>query len=102
MTFLLDLGIASNDGELRFGVEEVPPGGGLRRVASVFHFIHPRSIEIGADRFEFRAGESIRLFFSYRYTPSLARATLRRYGLLVLDQWISASEEEGVFLATRA
>ena len=102
LTFLLDLGIAWNDGELRFGVEEVQSGAGLRRVVAVFHFIHPRSIEIGVDRFEFRAGESIRLFFSYRYTPSLARAPLSRYGLPVLDQWISASGEEGVFLATRA
>ena len=101
MAFLLDLGVAANDGELRFRVEEVPAGSGLRRVAVFFHFLHPRSIEIDAHRFEFRAGESLRLFFSYRHTPALVGTMLGRHGLRVLDQWVTRSREEGVFLISR-
>ena len=38
MTFLLDLGVEANDGELRFAVEDDPAGSGLKRVAAYFQF----------------------------------------------------------------
>ncbi|MEI9863654.1 MAG: L-histidine N(alpha)-methyltransferase [Limisphaerales bacterium] len=57
-----------------------------------------RCVQVEAEQFEFRRGESIRLFFSYRYTPALVHKNLERHGLEVLDQWITQSEEEGVFL----
>ena len=40
-------------------------------------------------------------FFSYRYTPERVRALLGEHQLEVLDQWITMSEEEGVFLCRR-
>jgi hypothetical protein len=46
-------------------------------------------------------GESIRLFFSYRHTPALVWALLAQHRLKVLDQWITQSEEEGIFLCRR-
>lgn len=98
LAFLFDLGVESGDGELRFEIEDVNT---LKRVVARFHFTQSRSIAIENERFEFRPGESIRLFFSYRYTPDLARAFLARHGLSVLDQWITKSEEEGVFLCRR-
>ena len=101
MTFLLDLGVEAADGELRFVVEDDPGGSGLKRVAAYFHFTRPREIQVDEQRFQFRAGESIRLFFSYRHTPALVRALLDQHGLQVLDQWITRSEEEGVFLVSR-
>ena len=54
------------------------------------------------ERFVFKAGEMIRLFFSYRYTPELVRKILVRHGLEVCGQWITRSEEEGVFLCRSA
>jgi uncharacterized SAM-dependent methyltransferase len=102
MTFLLDLGVERDDGELRFSVREHPPGGGLKRVEASFHFTNSHTIEIEAERFEFLAGESIRLFFSYRYTPHLVRSLLRGHAIEVQEQWITKSEEEGVFLCCRA
>jgi hypothetical protein len=50
---------------------------------------------------EFHRGDSIRLFFSYRHTPALVKRLLLRHGLGVLDQWLAASGEEGVFLVAR-
>ncbi len=44
MMFLLDLGVAANDGELRFGIEDDPAGSGLKRVAAYFRFARPREI----------------------------------------------------------
>jgi hypothetical protein len=102
MTFLLDLGVEANDGELRFEVEDDPGGSGLKRVAACFRFVRPREIKVDAQRLRFPTGESIRLFFSWRHTPALVRRLLGEHGLRVLDQWITRSEEEGVFLVSRA
>ena len=99
MTFLLDLGIERTDGELRFGIEEQPTPVPLKRIIARFHFSCDRIVEVESQRFEFAAGESIRLFFSYRHTPALVRTLLNQYGLKVLNEWVTLSGEEGVFLA---
>jgi len=101
MTFLLDLGVAAGDGELSFVVEDDEAGSGLKRVAAWFRFSRAREIRVDAHRFEFPAGESIRLFFSYRHTPTLVHELLAGQGLKVVDQWITPSQEEGVFLVRR-
>ncbi|MFO1487817.1 MAG: L-histidine N(alpha)-methyltransferase [Verrucomicrobiota bacterium] len=99
MTFLLDLGVERGDGELRFGI---PDGdAGLKRVTAEFHFLKTRRLEIDGHRFNFCAGDFVRLFFSYRYTPDRTRDLLARHGLSILNQWVAHSEEEGVFLCQR-
>jgi uncharacterized SAM-dependent methyltransferase len=98
LAFLFDLGIEADDGELRFAIEDV---NALKRVVARFHFKHSRTVAVDDERFEFRSGESIRLFFSYRYTPELVRTHLGKHGLVVREQWITESEEEGVFLCRR-
>ncbi len=97
MMFLLDLGVGRNDGQLRFKIEGDRMNG-LKRIVAGFHFTRSHRIEVDGERFDFRAGESIRLFFSYRYTPERVRKVLAHFGLEVCDQWITRSEEEGVFL----
>jgi len=99
LTFLLDLGVERKDGELRFQLE--PGGKSLRRVVARFLFRRNVTVEVEGASFHFRRGENIRLFFSYRYTPKLVRHQLAKYGLKVVDQWITRSEEEGVFLCRR-
>jgi L-histidine Nalpha-methyltransferase len=99
LTFLLDLGVEMSDGQLRFRVEA--DAGGLRRIVADFHFARDRRLRVSSDSFEFRAGESIRLFFSYRYTATLIQAMLNEHGLEVCDRWIMPSEEEGVFMCRR-
>jgi hypothetical protein len=101
LTFLLDLGLEHRDGELRFRIEG-DPAGGLKRIAANFHFARHCRVEVENETFDFRAGETIRLFFSYRYTPEHVRKVLARFGLEVCDQWTTKSEEEGVFLVRRS
>jgi uncharacterized SAM-dependent methyltransferase len=101
MMFLLDFGVEASDGELRFAIEDDPAGSGLKRVTAWFRFVRPREIDVDAQRFQFPAGESIRLFFSWRHTPALVRRLLGEHGLSVLDEWITKSGEEGVFLVSR-
>ncbi len=99
MAFLLDLGVVPRDGKLLFSVEIGALG--LRRVMARFHFHRARRITVGRREFFFARGESIRLFFSYRYTPAHVRRTLSRHGLAVCHEWIAKSAEEGVFLCRR-
>ncbi len=101
LTLLYDLGVESGDGGLRFEVEQPPAADGLWRVTARFHFQQPRRIRVMNEAFEFRPGESIRLFFSYRHTPALMRELLKPHGLEALEHWTPPSGEEGVFLCRR-
>jgi uncharacterized SAM-dependent methyltransferase len=101
MMFLLDLGVEANDGKLRFAIEDDPGGSGLKRVTASFQFTRPREIQVDKQCFRFPVGESIRLFFSWRHSPALVRKLLGEHDLSVLDQWITQSREEGVFLVAR-
>lgn len=98
LAFLFDLGVEDSDGELRFLIEDVK---GLRRIVAEFEFLRSRTIAVEDEQFKFRPRDSIRLFFSYRYTPALAQRHLQDHGLEVLGQWITKSQEEGVFLCRR-
>ncbi len=101
MTFLLDLGVAKKDGRLRFSISSDNSSFHIKRIEARFHFQRVTRIALDAREFVFRAGESIRLFFSCRYTPALVQSALRRHGLMVRQQWVATSEEEGVFLVQR-
>jgi uncharacterized SAM-dependent methyltransferase len=73
----------------------------LRRVLARFHFKRACQLTVEGETFAFRRGESIRLFFSYRYSPKLVRTELAKQGLQVCDQRLTQSGEEGVFLCRR-
>lgn len=98
-TFLYDLGIEQGDGSIEFSIEDAKIG--LKRIVADFCFTRPRILTVSGERFEFTAGEKIRLFFSYRYTPERVLALLARHRLSILGQWITPSGEEGVFLCRR-
>jgi uncharacterized SAM-dependent methyltransferase len=99
LTFLHDLGIKRNEGRLQFKIENGV--GGLKRIAAYFVFTRAAVISIESEQFNFRRGESIRLFFSFRYRPSLIRKMLGKYGLKIFGEWVTQSEEEAVFLCRR-
>jgi L-histidine N-alpha-methyltransferase len=99
MTFLLDLGVERADGDLSFSIEETKLR--FRRIVAHFEFAKDRDIRVAAETIRFAAGEKIRLFFSYRYQPEHIVRLLEEQGIVVLDQRITLSQEEGVFLATK-
>jgi L-histidine Nalpha-methyltransferase len=100
-TFLLDLGVERDQGEVCVGVEELPEDNGLRRVAASFCFRRAANVSIEGEEFSFAPGEQVRLFFSYRHTPATIEQLLRQQGLRASEQWITPSGEEGVFLVVR-
>ena len=99
LSFLDELGVPRNAGRLKFTIET--GGLGLKRFVARFHFARACRIETNGKRIEFRRGDSLRLFFSYRYSEARVIATLARYGLHVNEAWVSKSGEEGVFLCHR-
>jgi L-histidine Nalpha-methyltransferase len=99
MTFLLDLGVERDDGALVFAVEEAAHG--LKRIVADFKFTRPRRIQVEREAFNFSAGESIRLFFSYRHTSELVRMLLAEQEINVVEQWITKAGDEGVFLCRK-
>jgi len=101
MTFLRDIGVEPADGELVFAVEDCPQGTGLKRIVARFHFNRSRAFQVANERFEFRTGESVQLFFSYRHTSEHVRVLLGQHGIVVLEQWVIRSGEEGIFLCQR-
>ncbi|HZR16507.1 MAG TPA: L-histidine N(alpha)-methyltransferase [Verrucomicrobiae bacterium] len=101
LIFLLDLGIEAADGRVRVGIETTSPPLSLQRIVATFEFVRERAIQLDSERFEFRSGETIRLFFSYRYTPRVIRVLLDQYGLDLRQQWVTESGEEGVFLVRK-
>ncbi len=102
LTFLLHLGVERSDGWVIFEIERCPSGRDLRRITAYFTFERARRISVYGERFEFRAGERIRLFFSYRYTSERMDSLLREHGLTLEKSWITKSEEEGIFLCEKA
>lgn len=101
LTFLLDLGVEREDGGIHFRIEDGPANSSLKRIAAYFQFNRERKITIYDEAFRFGPGEAIRLFFSYRHTPALLKSLLGQVGFQILQQWITTSGDEGVFLVSR-
>jgi uncharacterized SAM-dependent methyltransferase len=99
MTFLLDLGIEKSDGKLKFEIES--GSFGWKRIVANFHFKRAQQIKIEGKSFNFKSGDKIRLFFSYRHTPERVQKILANHKLEICEQWIGESGEEGVFLCRR-
>jgi L-histidine Nalpha-methyltransferase len=100
LTFLHDLGVEPGDGSVQFSIEDSTAA--LKRIVADYCFSKRRILPVHGERFEFREGDKVRLFFSYRYTPGRMASLLSEHKLSILGQWIAQSGEEGVFLCGRA
>jgi hypothetical protein len=98
LAFLYDLGVEHGDGSVGFFIEE---RSNLLRIVADFRFLRPRILTVHDERFAFGPGDAMRLFFSYRHTPTIIRELLQQHDLEVVEQWITNSEEEGVFLCRK-
>ena len=98
MTLLHDLGVENADGRMGFAIELDLTAAPLRRITAQFVLERDREISLDDERIVWRAGETIRLFFSYRHTPELVTSWLGRHRISVEAQWVGDSGEEGMFL----
>ncbi|MBU6400372.1 MAG: L-histidine N(alpha)-methyltransferase [Verrucomicrobia bacterium] len=102
LTFLLDLGVHQDDGQISVWVEDCPDPLPLKRIVAEYRFSKARSLSVDGETFAFQAGEEIRLFFSYRYQPAQVRALLADAGFETIEESLAASREEGIFLCRKA
>jgi uncharacterized SAM-dependent methyltransferase len=98
LALLYDLGLEPGDGAVDFSIETAS---GLHRIVADFRFSRERSLTVHDERFAFLAGDVVRLFFSYRYTADGIPPLLRGHQWEVLEQWVTTSGEEGVFLCRK-
>ena len=96
-TVLIDAGLDVNPDHIIFRIREVPMSPALLRIEAIYKIRKQQSIRLDGEEIVFQPGESFRLFFSYRHTPRILRELLANFGIEIIEQWIAASEEEGVF-----
>jgi uncharacterized SAM-dependent methyltransferase len=97
LTFLIDIGIDREDGTLQIKIEDAK---GLKRIVADFQFARHAVATVQGECVDFPAGEKLRLFFSYRYTPELVERLLKLHKLKLAEKWITKPEDESVFLIT--
>jgi L-histidine Nalpha-methyltransferase len=97
MTVLTDHGIAPTDGELEFGIE----GSDLLRITANFVFRKARKISIDGEEFDFSVGDSIRVFYSYRHTPTTVREWLAKESIEIIEESLTHEGEEGIFICRK-
>ena len=98
---LADLGVARDDGKMECRIEPDPAWNPLARITIDYVFVRPRIIALNDEEFRFEREDRLRIFFSYRHTPSSVRGLLARHDIAVEAEWITASGEEGVFACRR-
>ena len=99
---LFDAGFERDDGEILFRVVPCTGLPDLLQIAAVFRTVRARTIRWGNEEIAVSAGDEFHLFFSNRYTSALVRRVFNMHGMSILQQWISAESNEGVFAATLA
>lgn len=94
-----DLGIRPNAGRTTFAIEESPARSGLLRITAGFEFRESVAVRVEGEAFDFKAGTTLQLFFSYRHTVDTVGTLFAASSLKLLGSWVSNTGEEGVFLA---
>ena len=94
--FLLSVGFEKEDGELAFSIESCPGFTQLQQIVARFNLCRAKEIVCGDEQFTFSASESIRVFFSNRYTKQLFRSAFELNGFDILGDWISENGYEGI------
>jgi uncharacterized SAM-dependent methyltransferase len=63
-------------------------------------FTEPVTLTVYNETFMFAAGEQLHLFFSTRFTPQVMPQVLAHAGLHVIETFLFASREEGIYVCT--
>jgi uncharacterized SAM-dependent methyltransferase len=89
------------DGALAFRLVDSPLPG-LKKIAALFTLARDRSVPICGEHLKLHAGQELSVFFSHRFTPAHITQFLQQAGLALVEQWIGANSQEGLFLCQRA
>ncbi len=98
-TVLLDAGLQLNPCDLEFGAATAAPP--LARVEAGYRFRDTQTLRLDNETFTYKEGDWFQLFYSYRHTAQLLCDLLAAHHLEMTRQWITPSEEEGIFLCRK-
>jgi uncharacterized SAM-dependent methyltransferase len=99
---LSELNISPADGVLEFSLVPTEKLPNLKRIQADFVFSRAKQISFFSEEINFAAGEKLRVFYSYRFTPEHLRTFLSQSRLPTIEQWIAPNNEEGLFLCRRS
>jgi uncharacterized SAM-dependent methyltransferase len=98
---LLDsLGFPSSHFRLTVHAEPLRTDGQIWQIQADAVFTAPVSLRLHGDTWCFTPNERLRLFFSNRFTPQVMPSVLAEAGLSVVDTFLWASQEEGIYVCT--
>ncbi len=97
---LFDCGFERRDGEIRFTIEACDTHPELLQIVAWFDLRRERCLRLGGEAIQFSSGESLRLFYSHRYTAALVDQMIHQAGLSLQHTWITQHSDEGVFVCT--
>jgi len=101
-TILSDVGVRREDGAFTCAVRSEGGAAALRRIEIFFNFSRRVELALPGSPAAMEAGDSLRLFFSYRHTLRQAADLLASHGLATVEHWVSPAGDEGIFLCQRA
>jgi uncharacterized SAM-dependent methyltransferase len=76
------------------------PEGRIWQIQAYATFAESVTLTVYDETFTFEAGEQLHLFFSTRFTPQVMPHVLADAGLHVIETFLFASEEEGIYVCT--
>jgi uncharacterized SAM-dependent methyltransferase len=96
---LLDsLGFSVSDVELLIQAQPLRPDGHGWQICAEVRLVRQVQLTLYDEAFIFHAGERLQLFFSNRFTPQVMPQILAAAGLAMVETWLFASQEEGIYL----
>lgn len=101
ITVLEDVGVNRENGNIKFSIKDDDKNPSLKRVNACFELHNDVSFKLDEQLIEWKSGEKIGLFFSYRYTTAKLQEILGSYGINILNYWEAANQEEGVYLCQK-
>jgi uncharacterized SAM-dependent methyltransferase len=102
-TGLLDsLGFVTTDYAMHVEAHALHTDGQIWQMRAVAQFVRDIHLRVYDEAFSFAAGERLQLFFSTRFTPPIMPHILQGAGLTVVDTFLFASQEEGIYLCRRS
>lgn len=101
MTILIDAGINQEDGKIKSYIENDLKNQDLKRIGIHFELENDLNLELEDQLIQWKNGDKVQLFFSYRYNTPMIQKTLNQYSIDILDYWEDANQEEGIYLCQK-
>ena len=100
LTLFDEIGINRHSGKLFFEIHSSPTMPALKRIEARYQFCTPICIAIDGVDYDFKKGEVLTLFFSNRYTLSLAHDFLMSLNVKTFGEWVLPKGEEVILAGT--